>query len=137
MATIEGLKQQIEFLKSCIENRKAWRSHDIQSLALARVNNCTNSFGKHPDEFIKELEQEIKECEGKIIALQFSEGQKTYRVNYQKSRLGMFEMGSTLVKAHSPELALGMVDGATSVVQEEGGGLKDLRNQISQIAEFL
>ena len=134
--SIEGIKQHIAFLKSCIEQRRKDRPSDIQSLAVARVNNVNNSFGKHPDAFIKELEEEIEDCEGKIIALQFAEGQKTYRVNYQKSRLGMFEMGSTLVQAHSPELAMQMVDGAVSVQEHEDRGLNDLKNQISQLGEW-
>lgn len=137
MTNIEGLNQRIEFLKSCIKERESNRSQDIQSLALARRNNVNNSFGKHPDDFIKELTEEIKECEGKIIALQFAEGQKTYRVNYQRSFLGIFEMGSTLVNAHSPELAMQMVKGATSVKEHQEGGLNDLKDQISQLAEFI
>lgn len=137
---IEGLNQRIEFLKSCIKERQSNRSQDIQSLALARRNNVNNCFGKHPDDFIKELTEEIKECEGKILALQFAEGQKTYRVNYQRSFLGISEMGSTLVTAHSAELAMQMVKGATSVKEQTSvkeRGLNDLRDQISQLAEFI
>lgn len=134
--SIEGIKQHIEFLKSCIEQRKKDRAIDIQALATARVNNVGNAFGKHPDKFIEELEQEIKECEGKIVALQFTEGQKTYRVTYQRNGL-IFQMGSILVQAHSPELAMQMVNGAISVQEHEDRGINDLKNQISQLGEWL
>jgi hypothetical protein len=139
MKTVQEIKEHINFLNKQINWYKGKGGKLLtQKRALARPSDSDNQdYDKSPEQIVQESQELINKLEVDLMSAQFREGQSTYRVNYQKSVLGMFQMGSVLVQAHTAELALSQVDGAVSVSLHQEGGIKDLQNQISALAEWI